>query len=173
MENRDPGADPRRLLSAEDLLAGADQLYDVVVPAELLAPGGLPGRVRMRPLSVALLLLIARAARDDAGLASLLTLKETLVEPRLSLDQIRALPAGMACFLVERANALSGLTADHEAIADAGESPLGQVHVLLARHFGWTPEQTARLTPGQIAVYLAGLERLRAREEVDDGAPLR
>jgi hypothetical protein len=32
----------------------------------------------------------------------------------------------------------------------------------LARHFGWTPQQVSELTPGQVAVYLTGIERLMA-----------
>ena len=29
-----------------------------------------------------------------------------------------------------------------------------------AKHFGWTPEQVSQLTPGQVAVYLAGIGKL-------------
>jgi hypothetical protein len=36
---------------------------------------------------------------------------------------------------------------------------------LLARHFGWTPEQVSQLTPGQVAVYLAGVAKLLRLEE--------
>jgi hypothetical protein len=39
---------------------------------------------------------------------------------------------------------------------------IGETHLQLARHFGWTPAQVAELTPGQVAVYLAGIERLLA-----------
>ena len=34
------------------------------------------------------------------------------------------------------------------------------MHILLAKHFGWTPEQVSQLTPGQVAVYLAGIDQL-------------
>ena len=37
---------------------------------------------------------------------------------------------------------------------------MGRTHILLAKHFGWTPEQVGQLTPGQVAVYLAGIEKL-------------
>jgi hypothetical protein len=57
-------------------------------------------------------------------------------------------------------NRLSGLAADGATLEDAADSPLGRTHLLLAKHFGWTPEQVSQLTPGQVAVYLAGIEKL-------------
>jgi hypothetical protein len=153
-------------LSAKDLLAGSGVVHDIPVPPEILTPaaqpadGAAPRVVRMRPLSVAVLTLISRAARDDAGLVPLLMIKEALVEPALTLDQIRQLPVGLAHFLVSQANLVSGLDADGETIGQATDTALSQAHVLLAKHFGWTPRQVSRLTPGQVAVYLAGVEKL-------------
>jgi hypothetical protein len=66
---------------------------------------------------------------------------------------------GLVHFLVSQINLLSGLSEDGELLTDAVNSPLGRTHLLLAKHFGWTPEQVSRLTPGQVAVYLAGIER--------------
>ena len=153
-------------LSARDLLAGSGVVHDIPVPPEILAPGTAeadsaePRVVRMRPLSVATLTLISRAARDDAGLVPLLMIKEALVEPALTLEQIRQLHVGLAHFLVGQANLISGLAADGEALGEAANAPLSQAHVLLAKHFGWTPQQVGQLTPGQVAVYLAGVEKL-------------
>lgn len=161
--------DAQTVLAAQDLLAGSGVTHDVRVPAEVLRPGAQPpedgfaaedGVVRMRPLNVAVLALISRAAREDPGLIPLLMIKESLVEPALSLDQIRQMHVGLVHFLVGKVNSISGLATDGGALEDAADSPLGQTHLLLAEHFGWTPEQVGQLTPGQVAVYLAGVRRL-------------
>ena len=121
--------------------------------------------MRLRPLSVATLTLISRAAREDVSLVPLLMIKESLVEPTLTLDQIRQMHVGLVHFLVSQVNKVSGLGADGEALEDTVNSPMGRTHILLAKHFGWTPEQVSQLTPGQVAVYLAGIEKLLQLEE--------
>jgi hypothetical protein len=115
-------------------------------------------------LSVAALTIISRAAREDAGLVPLLMIKESLVEPVLTLDQVRQMHVGMAVYLVNRINQLSGLSTDGDALDSAVDTPISQAHILLARHFGWTPDQVSQLTPGQMAVYLAGIEKLATVE---------
>jgi hypothetical protein len=168
-------ADIQTVLDAQDLLAGSAITHDVRVPPEILRPGaeiaedGEDGIVRMRPLNVAVLTLISRAAREDPSLVPLLMIKESLVEPVLTLDQIRRMHAGLVHFLVERVNFISGLGRDSEALDGMADSPLGQTHILLARHFGWTPEQVSQLTPGQVAVYLAGVAKLLRLEEEAGG----
>jgi hypothetical protein len=107
-----------------------------------------------------MLTLISRAAREDSALVPLLMVKESLVEPVLALEQVRRLHVGLIHFLVSQINLISGLTADGQALAETAAAPLGRAHILLARHFGWTPEQVSNLTPGQVAVYLAGIEKL-------------
>jgi hypothetical protein len=167
-----PPTDAQTVLAARDLLAGSGVTHEIRVPPAVLRPGARAdddvsdeeGIVRMRPLNVAVLALISRAAREDPGLIPLLMIKESLVEPALSLDQIRQMHVGLVHFLVGKANAISGLTTDGGALEEA-ESPLGQTHLLLAKHFGWTPEQVGQLTPGQVAVYLAGVQRLLRLEE--------
>ena len=155
-----------KLLAAEDLLASSQTVHEVTIPPAILSPGvedgraAWSGRVRLRPLSVGILALISRAARDDPGLVPLLMIKEGVVEPALTLDQIRQLHIGLVHWLVGQVNRVSGLSADGETLAEAVDSPLGRTHLLLARHFGWTPEQVSQLTPGQVAVYLAGIDRL-------------
>jgi hypothetical protein len=154
-------ADQRRL-SATDLLAGTAAEHDVVVPARVLTPAGgddpQSGVVRLRPLTVGTLVLISRAARDEPALVPLLLLKESLVEPVMTLDQLRTLHAGLVHYLVAAVNTISGLSPDGDVLQDALGSPTGQVHLLLAQHFGWTPEQVGKLTPGQAALYVAGVE---------------
>ena len=154
-------------MTAQELLAGSLLVHDIAVPASVLRPGGetgetVAGRVRLRPLKVATLALISRASREDPSLVPLLMIKESLVEPALPLEQIRQMHAGLAHFLVAAINRISGLGSDESSAHSAATSALGEAHLQLARHFGWTPAQVAELTPGQVAVYLAGIERLLA-----------
>lgn len=163
-QNAAPGlAD--RMLKAEDLLAGSKLVFDIAIPPAVLAPGSSSldqkaGCVRLRPVNIATLSLISRAARDDPSLAPLLMVKEALVEPVMSLDQVRQLHVGLVHFLVNQVNRISGLGMEHEVLSETVDSPQGRMHLLLAKHFGWTPEQVSQLTPGQVAVYLAGIEKL-------------
>jgi hypothetical protein len=153
------------ILTAQELLAGSLLVHDVAVPAAVLRPSGeadAAGMVRLRPLKVATLALISKASREDPSLVPLLMIKESLVEPALALEQIRQMHAGLLHFLVAAINRISGLDADGNAARGAAASVIGETHLQLARHFGWTPAQVAELTPGQVAVYLAGIERLLA-----------
>jgi hypothetical protein len=164
-----------RMLSAEDLLAGSKVTHEITMPPAVLFPYQDPidnsiegGQVRLRPLSITTLNLISRAARDDASLVPLLMIQEAMVEPAMNLNQIQRLHVGLVHFLVSHINLISGLSEDGEILTSAANSPLGRTHLLLAKHFGWTPEQVSQLTPGQVAVYLAGIEKLleMEREEV-------
>ena len=157
-------------LSAQDLLAGSAIVHTVEVPHAVLHPGAAtdpepaPGVVSLKPLTIGTLVTISRAAREDSALVPLLMIKESLVEPSLGLDAIRQLHIGLVHHLVSRINQVSGLTADGEPVPDLSGTPAGQIHLLLARHFGWTHDQVSQLTPGQVAVYVAGIERVLARE---------
>jgi hypothetical protein len=162
---------PGKLLTAADLLVGSQAQHEVTIPPAVLTPAcdeesqAPPARVRLRPLSVGMLMLVSRAARDDASLVPLLMIKEALLEPTLTLDQIRQMHVGLVYFLVSQINRISGLDANGATLQEAVDAPLGRTHILLARHFGWTPEQVSHLTPGQVAVYLAGIERLLQLEK--------
>jgi hypothetical protein len=150
------------LLTPQELLAGSQVIHEVVVPPSVLYPGqpadnGAERRVRLRPLRVATLALITEAARDDASLVPLLVIKESLVAPTLSFDQVRQMHAGLVQFLAAAINRISGLESDSTLVRNASASAIGQAHLRLARHYGWTPAQVAELTPGQIAVYLSNL----------------
>jgi len=155
-----------RILTAQDLLAGGQLIHDIQLSPEILMPatesanGVLAGKVRLRPLNVHTLTLISRAGREDAGLIPLLMIKEAMVEPAVTLEQVRQMHIGLVHFLVGQINLISGLGAEGEAIAEATSTALSSAHLLLAKHFGWTPEQVSQLTPGQVAVYLAGIEKL-------------
>lgn len=148
------------MLCAGDLLAGGRMVHEIAVPGDLLAPGSEGGAVKLRPLSLAGLTVISTAARQDAGLIPVLMLKESLVEPELGVDDIRRLHVGLVQFLLDRVNEISGLGPADGSVDEAVRTALGSTHLLLARHFGWTPEQVSQLTPGQVAVYLAGVRHL-------------
>jgi hypothetical protein len=158
------------VLDAEGLLAGTRAIHNLEVPAAVLDPAAsrdtLPGVVRIHPVTVATLMLVSRAARDEPGLVPVLLVKEALVEPALSIDQVRSLSVGLLGFLLAAVNRISGLTADGDVLDEAADSAVGRTHLLLARHFGWSPDQVAALTPGQVAVYLAGVERFLDADEV-------
>src|SRR5438067_2323397 len=96
-------------LTAEQRLAGGGTTHDVVVPADLVAAGDTVARVLLRPLTVRDLQRIATASRDDECLSAALMIQQALVEPPLKLEEVSQLPAGLARFLVDQINALSGI----------------------------------------------------------------
>jgi hypothetical protein len=146
-------------LTAEELLAGCNLTREVVIPVDLL-PTTLDSQengasqVMLRPLTVKDLQIVAKAARDDAGLSSALMIQQALVEPALSHTQVLKLPAGLAKFLVDEINELSGLTTTADALMEHVQAPLARACFTLAREFGWTPEEVSGLTIGQLLLYL-------------------
>ena len=163
--------------TAEDLLLGSRAIHTLTIPAGVVRPGdgavAADGKgdllVRMRPLTVESLALVAKAARDNPALVPILTLHQSLVEPAMTVDQVKSLHIGLVQFLMEAVNRISGLTIDGKVIGDAIHDPAIRANLLLAKHFGWTPEQVSQLTPGQVAVYLAGIERLTALADKELG----
>ncbi len=153
-------------LSAQELLAGSSIIHEIAIPPAILSPGtqgqdsAIARTVSIRPLSLSTMTLISKAARDDSSLVPVLTLKEAMVEPRVTVAQVRQMHIGLVHYLVSQINLISGLGEDGEVLEDALNSPLGQTHLLLAKHFGWTPAQVSQLTPAQVGVYLAGIEKL-------------
>lgn len=103
-------------LTPEDLLVGADATYDIMVPPDILRPddSGTENEeglwVQLRPLTIGKFQLILKAARDDSSLIPLLMVKESLVEPTLSLEEVKKLRLGLVKFLIEHIRNLSGLT---------------------------------------------------------------
>src|SRR5260370_963671 len=119
-------------LSVDELLAGAALTHDIEIPPGVLGPPGPSGaagaeaavrKVRMRPLTVRDLQRVGKAARDDDSLLSVLMLKEAMVEPALTLDQVHGLQAGLARFLLQELNRISGLAVDGDTLAGAVEAP--------------------------------------------------
>ena len=97
---------------------------------------------------------IAKAARDDEQLSATLMIQQGLVEPVLKLEQVSQLPAGLARFLVERINGISGISTPRDTLAELVQAPLARACFVLAKEFGWTPEEVSAMTIGQILLYL-------------------
>jgi hypothetical protein len=145
------------MLSAADLLAGAEAEAEVEIPERLLPPGTADRRVRLRPLTVRDLRLIARAARENEDVAGALMVRQALVEPALSIDQIEAMPAGLLQLLLREVNRLSGITASEEEVLAALEDPLVKASLVLSTELGWTTEEVGRLTLGETMLHVAAL----------------
>ncbi len=151
-------------LTAEELLAGAAATFAVRVPDSLLHPDGAPadaeaGEVTLRPLAVRDIQRIAQAAKEQRVLTSILMVQQALVKPKLTVEQVGDLSAGLVQFLLGRVNAISGLTLDGDDLERAVKMPLARSCFVLAREFGWTPAQCSELTVGQVLVYLEMLAR--------------
>lgn len=145
------------MLRAEDLLAGAGTEHEVEIPERLLPAAEGERRVRLRPLTVRDLRLIARASRENEDLGGALMVRQALVEPQLSLEQIGALPAGLLQFLLRKVNRISGISASEDEVLAALEDPLVRAALLLSRELGWTPEEVGRLTLGETMLHVAAL----------------
>lgn len=160
------------ILSAEELLAGNDVTYEVSVPPAVLQPSldgddaeepTVTGTVRLRPLTVRDVQLIARAAKDDEALTSVLMIQRALVEPALEQSEVASLRSGLVGYLVGRINRISGLSTDEDEVQTMAESPLVRAFFVLAKEFNWTPQQVREMTVGQILGYL---ELLNQSKEV-------
>lgn len=144
------------MLTAENLLAGGSLVYEIEIPADLLQDAKAADnlQVKLRPLTVRDLQLIGKAARDDDGLSAALIIQQALVEPTLKREQVAQLPGGLARFLVEQINAISGINAPQDELAETVQAPLARACFILAKEFGWTPEDVSGMTIGQILLYL-------------------
>jgi hypothetical protein len=154
------------LITPEELLAGKELTYDVEVPPSVLAAGEAPRggearKVRLRPLTIKDVQLIAKAAQDDEVLTSVLMIHRAVVEPKLKQNEIAEMPGGLVRFLVERINRISGLSAGEDELKEIAGSPIVQAFFVLAKEFHWTPQQVKQMTVGQIIGYLELLNQTR------------
>lgn len=103
-------------LTPEDLLAGSNVTFEVIVPPEVLKPVNNPNpttkevAIELRPLSIGTFGLIMKAAKNDPGLIPSLMIKESLVKPAMSLDQVKQMHMGLVNFLIAQIRQISGLT---------------------------------------------------------------
>jgi hypothetical protein len=155
-------------ITPEELLAGNSATFDVEIPASLLnseLEGGASRpterMIRLRPLTVKDIQLIAKAAKDDEVLTSVLMIQKAVVEPALKQNDIAALRSGLVSFLVDRINHISGLTTTDDELRAIADAPIVQAFFLLAKEFSWTPQQVRELTIGQIVGYLEFLNQGR------------
>lgn len=155
------------VLTVDQLLAGGRTTHTVTVPRRLASGDGEPsGReaggessVVLRPLVLADVHKLHRAAGEDDQLAAALMVQQSLVEPELTLAEVQQLPAGLVEHLLGEVNRVSGLSLRGDQLEDLVHTPLARAVFVLAREFGWTPEQCAELTMGQVLVYLEMLGR--------------
>lgn len=155
-------------LTAEELLAGSSISHDVEVPAMILAPcGEAQGalKVKLRPLTVRDVQRVTKAAKDNGSLLSVLMLKEALVEPALSFEQVHSLHTGLARFLLGELNRISGLAVEEDDMTEAVQAPLAKACFILAQQFGWSPQEVGELTMGQILLYLEMIRQHRVEAE--------
>ena len=96
-------------VTVEDLLVGANTTYAVVIPPELLPQPDREVVVQLRPVTIGAFQLIMKAARQDAGLIPLLLIKESVVQPSLSLEQVKQMHLGIVNFLIGQIRTISGL----------------------------------------------------------------
>jgi hypothetical protein len=144
-------------MTAEELLAGSALTHDVEIPADLLHTNGntsIHPQVMLRPLTVRDIQRIAKAANEDDNLSAALMIQQAMVEPVLKFEQISQLPAGLARFLVERINSISGISTPSNELEELVQAPLAKACFVLAKEFGWTPEDVSGMTIGQILLYL-------------------
>ena len=91
---------------------------------------------------------------DDGALSASLMIQHALIAPELNYEQVLQLPAGLARFLVERINEISGIDTPRDALHEFVQAPLAKACFILAKEFGWSPEQASAMTIGQILLYL-------------------
>jgi len=141
-------------LTAEELLAGSSLTHEVKIPPELLGGAPADAGVLLRPLNVQDLQRIGKAAKSDRSLSAALMIQQAMVSPAMKLEEIVRLPAGLARFLVDRINSISGIDTPRSALQELVQAPLAKACFVLAREFGWTPEEVSGMTIGQILLYL-------------------
>jgi len=155
------------LLGADELLLGGRATHTVTVPPEVLSPGdpdARPGRVVLRPLVLADVHRVQRAAREDQALTSVLMVQQALVEPALTVDQVNRMHCGLVELLLGEVNRISGLRLGRDELEEVVRAPMARACFELAREFGWTPDECAALTVGQVLMYLELLGRGRTAE---------
>src|SRR5687767_11343955 len=147
------------MLSPEELLAGSGLTYETEIPASVLRPtngAGGSGRstVRLRPLTVSDLQLVTRAAKESDSLLGVLMVQRALVEPEMTVMQVSGLHVGLLQFLLAEVNRISAIVVSDADVAAAASAPLSRAAFLLAREYGWTPQQVSDLTLGQVLLHL-------------------
>ena len=147
-------------LTTDELLLGGSTTHTVQIPADvLMADGDAPSHVVLRPLVLADVQRIHQAAQDSRDLTSVLIVQQALVEPKVTVEEVSRMHAGLVEFLLHEVNRISGLALAGDELEQVVHAPLARACFVLAREFGWTPDECARLTVGQVLLYLELLGR--------------
>jgi len=154
------------MLTTDELLLGGTATHDLEIPPEVLRPAGdaepdgeESGRVVLRPLLLSDVQRIHQAAHESRDLASVLMVQQALVEPKVTVDDVNRMHAGLVEFLLHEVNRISGLSLAGDELEQLVRAPLARACFVLAREFGWTPDECARLTLGQVLLYVDLLGR--------------
>lgn len=148
------------MLSVDELLVGGSDVFTVEIPGEVVAPGGPNGEnleagtVTLRPLVLADVHRIQKAARDDEALTTVLMVQQALVQPSVTIEQVNQMHCGLVEFLFGEVSRVSGLSLGRADIDQIIREPMARACFELARRFGWTPDECAALTVGQVLMYL-------------------
>lgn len=152
-------------------MAGGALRHEVEVPPEILNPNGTAeleendktgmdkSFVVLRPLTVRDIQLIMKAANENEVLTSSLILQKGLVDPTLEQSQISSMHAGLVKFLVDKIQEISGMAANQDTLTEMVQAPLSRACFVLAKEFGWTPQEVSEMTIGQILLYLEMLNK--------------
>lgn len=153
------------MLTIDELLLGGSATHEVEIPPDVLHPAdgadgdAIVSRVVLRPLVLADVQRVHQAARDSRDLTSVLMVQQALVEPKVTVDDVNRMHAGLVEFLLHEVNRISGLALGADEIEETVQAPLARACFVLAREFGWTPDECARLTVGQVLLYVELLAR--------------
>jgi hypothetical protein len=147
-------------LTTDELLLGGSATHTVEIPADvLLSENDGPSQVVLRPLVLADVQRIHQAAEESRDLTSVLMVQQALVEPKVTIDEVSRMHAGLVEFLLHEVNRISGLSLAGDELEQLVRAPLARACFVLAREFGWTPDECARLTLGQVLLYVDLLGR--------------
>ncbi len=147
-------------LTTDELLLGGSATHTVDVPADvLMGETDTPAQVVLRPLVLADVQRIHLAAAESRDLTSVLMVQQALVEPKVTIEDVNQMHAGLVEFLLHEVNRISGLTLGGDELEQVVRAPLARACFVLAREFGWTPDECARLTVGQVLLYVDLLGR--------------
>lgn len=149
-------------VSPEELMSGREMTYEVSIPPALLRPtpdgrpadGAAAKMIKLRPLTVRDVQLIAKAAKDDEVLTSVLMIQRSVVEPQLKQGEIADMHSGLVGFLVDHINRISGLSTTEDEVRELADAPIVRAFFVLAKEFNWTPQQVKEMTVGQVLGYL-------------------
>jgi len=107
-----PVIKPGILLSAEDLVSGSDLVHAVEINTR-----DIKGMVKVKPVTLKIVQKATKAAGGNTSAVSRYLIKQALVEPAMSDDQIDSIPIGLVNVISNKINEISGIS--KEMVAEA------------------------------------------------------